>query len=186
MLDKIKEHKITIIATVIALILGVAAGRYATPEKKVTIFEEKIVEKIVVVEKRIVVKVETKKTSKKKLVKTKKITKPDGTIIEEKIETEEDTTFADNREKEGTETNINKTKEVIVKKKREIKYNTKRLSLSLMVGAGGLDSARASSVFRRHPIMYGVHATYKMFGPVSVGAFGTTTSEFGLSIGIEL
>ncbi|RLF65330.1 MAG: hypothetical protein DRN30_04160 [Thermoplasmata archaeon] len=185
MFNMIINNKVVVISVIVSLILGVAVGRYATPEKKVTVFEEKIVEKVVVVEKRIIVKIETKKTSKKTLVKTKKVTKPDGTIIEEKVETEEDTTFVDHKEKEGTETTTNNEKTVDVKKKREIKYNTKKLHVSLLVGAAGLDSASTDNVFQRYPVMYGVHASYKFFGPVSIGAFGTSTNEFGISVGLE-
>ncbi len=184
MMDKIKQHKKMIIATFAALIIGVGFGRYLSPEKVEIKVEKVEIEKIVTVEKKVFVKQETKKTSKKKNTKTKKVTKPDGTIIEEKIETEEDVTFADNREKEGSETSKSNEKTKINKREKEVKYNSKRVRVSGLVGIKSPSSV-PSEVFVQPNLMYGVHATYNFFGPVSIGMFGTSTDEFGISIGWE-
>jgi hypothetical protein len=179
----VSGNKKTFLVVLVALIIGVAFGRYATPERVRIEIEKVEVERVVEVEKRIMVKEEVKKTSIKRNTQTEKITKPDGTVIEKTSESEEDVTFADNREKEGSEKGTDRTTTSSETKKTDTKYNTKKVSVSVMAGVKDADS----SFEKRYSdyLMYGVHAAYRFAGPFSVGAFATTTNEFGLSIGMD-
>ena len=185
MKDFLKKHRITAIVGLIALIIGVSFGRYATPEKVVIKTKEVEVEKIVVVEKKVLVKEEVKKTAKRKNISTKKVTKPDGTIIEETNESEEDVTFADTKEKEGSEVLTEKEAIKTTKAERETKFDTKRLKVSALVGVETDKVGGKSGLLKDPPMIYGIHASYSFFGPISVGAFGLTSKEFGISIGIQ-
>lgn len=183
--EKAKENKRSIISVLIALVIGVGFGRYATPEKVKVEYEKVFVDKIVTVEKKVYVKVETKKTKSKKNKKTRKVTKPDGTIIEETIESEEDTTLANNKETGGEERGTSKETSNTKKKVKDIKYDTKRLSVSLLAGVDAPYSHDIEVLHKRFGMIYGVHATYQFMGPFSVGVFGTTSNEFGISVGMS-
>lgn len=180
MLDKIKSYKNTIYAVLIALIVGVAAGRYATPEKvikeKEFVIVEKEVEKIV----KVMVKEEQKKTETKKSKTTKKVTKPDGTVTEETKETEEDLTFAETKEKEENSKESSNEKSLSGKTNKETKFNTNKLSVSALAGI-----ATKKEWYKSPDFIYGAHAKYNFLGPISVGAFGMSSNEVGISIGID-
>lgn len=177
-----KVSKTKVIVFVVVFVLGAALGRYATPEKVTVEIEKVEVERIVEIEKKVFVKDETKKTSVKRNTQTEKVTKPDGTIIEKTSESEEDITFATNKEGESTEKGTEKTSSTSESKKTETKYDTKKLSASLMAGVKTDTPDNAS--FDNY-LMYGVHVSYRFAGPFSVGVFGTTTSEFGVSVGLD-
>ena len=184
MLGIVKNNKKILVVALISLIIGVGVGRYATPEKVEVRYEKVEIEKIVTVEKKIYVKQEVKKTSKKKKTKSTKITKPDGTVIESTIEEEEDVAFADTREKEGSETSESNESSTRTNKTKETKYDTKRLRVSALVGVTS-SSYMLSDPFDEYNVIYGVHASYKFFGPISVGVFGLTSNTIGLSLGFD-
>jgi len=184
MKEILKKNRSMIIAVVLSLIIGVGFGRYATPEKVVIKTKNIEVERIVTVEKKVFIKQEIKKTAKKKHVITKKITKPDGTIVEEKIESEEDVTFADSTEKEATDLSNVKEKTTIKEVEKTTKYNTKKVQVSVLVGTSALTQSKDPFDFTgKYQLTYGVHATYQFLGPVSVGGYGISSGEFGVSVG---
>lgn len=185
LIELTKGNKKSIISVLVALIVGVGFGRYATPEKVKTEYEKVFVDKIVTVEKKVYVKVETKTQEKKKNKKTRKVTKPDGTVIEETIESEEDSTFAGVDERAGEEKGSSSETTSTNKKLKDVKYDTKRLSVSVLAGINASDRLPSEAFNDTSNLMYGVHATYQFMGPFSVGAFGTTTKEFGISVGIS-
>jgi hypothetical protein len=180
LLSKVKEYKKIIIAVFVALVVGVAAGRYATPEKvikeKEFVIKEVEIEKIV----KVMVKEEQKKTETKKSKTTKKVTNPDGTVTEETKETEEDLTFIDRSEKEKESKETSSEKSISGNSKKETKFNTKKVSVSVLAGI------KSGPEWYSYPeTVFGAHIKYNFLGPVSVGAFGTTSNEFGLSVGID-
>ena len=189
MKELLKKHRVTIITAIVSVIVGVGFGRYATPEKVITKIEEVEVEKVVLVEKKVFVKEEVKKTAKRQNTKTLKTTKPDGTIIEETVTSSEDITFADSKSKEGSEKSLETENLKVNKNSKQTDFDTKRLKVSALVGVQIKDSStKPLGVLHdiRNPnLVFGVHASYNFFGPVSVGAFGMSSKEFGVSIGFE-
>jgi len=179
-LSYFNKNKSKIIVGLGALIVGLAFGRYAAPEKTKVVVEEIEIEKIIEVEKKIYIKEEVKKTASKTNTRTKKVTKPDGTIIEEKVESQEDVTFADTTQKEGSENTSLKESVSTNKTEKIVNYDKKKFKVSLLMSTNYEESALSVP-----DLNYGVHATYNFFGPVSVGVFGLTSKEAGLSLGIE-
>lgn len=180
MLDKIKSYKKMIIAVIISLIVGVAGGRYATPSKvikeKELVIVEKEVEKIV----KVFIKEEKKKTETKKSKETKKVTNPDGTVTEETKETEEDLTFTDTNEKEHNSKETSNETTVSGKTTSETKFNTNKISASALIGIQA-----KKEWYNKPDFVYGAHAKYNFLGPVSIGVFGMSSNEAGLSVGID-
>lgn len=171
-------------AVLLLLAIGVGFGRYLTPAE-INIKTETIeVEKIVAVEKVVYVKEETRKTDSKKITETKKTTKPDGTVIEETKESNQDTTFSDNSQKVIKDKAIIKENISTNTKKTEKKHDTKKAHVSILAG---VDSKEFNGIEDLVPqeMVYGIHASYSFFGPISVGMFGTTSKEFGLSVGLD-
>lgn len=189
MKESIKKHRITIIVAIVSVIVGVGFGRYATPEKVVTKIEEVEVERVVLVEKKVFVKEEVKKTAKRQNTKTLKTTKPDGTIIEETVTSSEDITFADSKSKEGSEKSLQTENTKKSQESKQTDFDTKRLKVSALVGVQIKDSSNKPlgvlHDIRNPDPVFGIHASYNFFGPISVGAFGLTSRELGVSIGFE-
>lgn len=183
MIKKLKQNKAMVVAILASLVIGVAFGRWATPEKVVKVVETVEIEKEIVIEKKVLVKEEVKKSAKRVNKKTKKVTKPDGTVIEESVESTEDVKFADTSSKEGSSTEAIRSSTSVSKKEQSTAYKSKYLSVSLLAGA--YRPSDEPGRYRGLDLMYGLHAQYRFLGPVSVGAFATTTNEYGLSVGIE-
>jgi len=184
MISKIKENKITVFIAVACLVIGVAFGRWAAPEK--VEYKKEIVEvtKEIVVEKKVFIKEEIKKEDKKKTKIVKKITKPDGTIIEETIESEEDSSFVGNTEKDQTDSSSESESSKSKTTEKETTNDKKKLQVSILAGLE-VDKSTENDPFGNYKYVYGVHAAYSFFGPISVGAFGTTSNQLGLSVGIS-
>lgn len=179
-MDNLKKGGIALLL----LAVGVGFGRFLTPAEVSIKTETVEVEKVVTVEKVVYVKEEIRKTDSKKVTETKKITKPDGTVIEETKESNQDTTFSDNSEKVATDKSVTKEETTVHTKDVERKYDTKKAHVSLLAGVdtGGFSGIRS---LKPSVVVYGLHASYSFFGPISVGVFGTSTKEVGASVGLD-
>jgi len=129
--------------------LGVAVGRYLAPGK-VEVVKEEVIKEVEVVKKDVV-------------YVEKKITRPDGTIeeerrIEDKSETER------RRDQESRESKI-------------VQNAKPQWKVSGLVGTK--DWTNIST-----PV-YGISVERRIAGPIFVGAWGTTGSNVGISVGLE-
>lgn len=164
-MELVKRFK-TPLAFVLAVVFGIAVGRFTTtPDVKI---------KTVEVEKKIFVKETKKKTSKKKTKRVIEKTNKDGTKTKEVIETEEDVVFVD----ESTKTKTEKDKS----SKSETKSNTGRWIVS---GMAGYNTNKEFYPSVSKASFYGVSVDYRILGPVHIGAFGTTTREVGVTLGLQ-
>ena len=158
------------------------------PERVVTQEVQVEVEKIVYQD-RIVEKVVYQQAVKAKTRKTRVVvTAPDGTKT--------DTTLVDNTTDTDTKIDQEKTKEVKVFVDRvverevrvEVKANQPDWRVSALVGANaplypGLLSGDQFDPLKH--ITYGVHVERRILGPFSLGRFGLTTGQVGVSAGLE-
>lgn len=183
MLSSVLNNKKMIMTVSAALLSGVVFGRYLAPKKVEIEIKEVEVERVVVVEKKVLVKEEVKQSSQKVNTETRTITKPDGTVIEEKVESREDITFADRREGSRSESSTLDERMTSREETRRTEHGSSLLRVSGMIGAKSSEVSSLSEY--RQFMIYGAHAQYRIFGPVSVGVFGLTSKEFGVSIGID-
>jgi len=154
--DKIKA------AIIAAAVLGAfAAGRYTAPAKV------KVETKTVEVEK----KVEQKERDRHRETVIVEVTKPDGTR-ERTSKTVED-----------TETKTQKTDNLSTSTSQlsEVTRKNSVLAVSLLAGA----RPEFSGGFSVGPFVYGAHVSKQVLGPISLGAWGLTSGEFGLSAGLQ-
>jgi len=143
-----KVLKLSLVGLVL-LGLGVAIGRFLTPEK-VEVVKEEVVKEVEVVKKDVV-------------YVEKKITRPDGTVEEER------------RVEDRTETEKRRDQE---SRESKIVQNAKpQWKVSGLVGTK--DWTNISS-----PV-YGISVERRIAGPIFVGAWGTTGSNVGISVGLE-
>lgn len=143
-----------VILCVILLATSYAAGRYTTPQSI----------KIVEVEKKVAKdSTKTEKDSHKKVV-TKKVTHPDGT-------TDETTTTTDDT------SSSKQTKSVVAddkSKSSEIIKSSGILTIEALAGVNPLDGKFA----------YGASISRNLIGPIRLGAWGLTSGQIGVSLGL--
>lgn len=166
LLDLLKKP---IVLIGLALLLGVAIGRYATPVRIKTVEKEKIV---TVVQKDTDKTTDKKNTTHEQIIKVK-ITHPDGTI-EEREETIKDANQivdVDLHTTTNTSTEIDKSKETI---KDSTKPNW------LIAGTAGVSFANKGL-----DSSYGIHVQRRILGPIFIGVYGNTTNQYGISAGLE-
>lgn len=162
------KEKVGAIASAVILIIGTAIGYYLAPTKV------KVETKIVEVEK----KTEQRKTDtdrdKRKETTVTEITKPDGTkeVVTRTVE--------DTKTTRKTETEIEEDRKRNTERKEETSKSGRLLGLSLLTGVSGLSNGLTSV-----QMVYGVHATYTVFGPVSLGVWGMSNVSGGLSVGFN-
>lgn len=150
--------KQTILGLVLSLLVGLAIGRYTLPAK--------------IVETTKVVEVEKKDTkSQQQDNSTTTITQekhPDGSVttvtkIQKNVDTKTDTKLSDNKDSESS---------------KETTYNTRNWGLNVIASTHPLSSL--------HPtVTYGGSVTYRLLGPITVGAMFLTDGTVGASLGIS-
>lgn len=153
-----------IIGIFLLLGIGYGLGRYFTPVK----IEEKIVTKEV--EKLVEVIKEVKVENKD--VKTK------TTIVEEKDGTK--TTVIETEDKSKTETKTDTAKAEEKTKETEASKVTTFSKPQWRVGVlGGVNGSSLN--FKEAPgVVYGAMVEKRLFGPISVGAWGLSSRDFGV------
>lgn len=156
--------KQTLLLIIIVFIIGLATGRYTLPAK----IEVHEVVKTIIDDK----KTDDKKTvvdANKDTVVT--VTKyPDGRIVTEThyVDKSTTTTVDNKKEDDSTKTTDDKTSVTT--------YDTNRYHLSLLAGKD-LSNLTGTSV--------GLSVDKKFIGPISLGLFGFTNKNVGLSIGLS-
>lgn len=183
-MNYIKQYRNILIAILVSLLVGGAFGRWITPEKIEIVKEQVEVEIEKVVEKKVYVTKYVEKKTKKTVKHTKKITKPDGTVIEETSEKEEDTSVVDNSTKKEDSTDSESTSEKSEKYTKKVKNVKRKWHAVAMVGVDPDREINDISEFE-NKMTYGAMVDYKLFGPISVGVYGTTAVEFGLTVGLD-
>lgn len=148
--------KSKVILAIIVLVVAFAFGRYSVPEKIVT------VTKTIEVEKKVV---DTEKD--KKIVKVI-IEHPDGTK-----ETREE--IVENEKTHSTEDSITKSKNTT-----EITKGGSKINVSILAGSN-LSSLNLNSI----PITYGASVNKEILGPITVGIFGLSNGNLGISAGLN-
>lgn len=138
----------------VALALSYAAGRYATPAKIIT--------NTVTVEKVIKVEVEKKNSHIK-------------TVVTETPGKKTTVTTEDNSEVDTIKLTDNKQTEI----HKEIDQGQPRNNVALL---GGLSPTLFKGV-SLGPIVYGVHYQYRLLGPIQIGAWATSNTTAGVSLG---
>jgi FKBP-type peptidyl-prolyl cis-trans isomerase len=144
---------------VIVFTVGAAAGYFSLPAKVVTKTETKIVEKIVEVRAQ-----DKKERQNVRIVETKK---PDGTVVKTtEIIKEKDT-------KTNVATNTDRTEDN--KTEKTVEYSKDGLLISVT----------ASTNLDRPGLSYGAEVQRRLFGPLWLGAHGSTDKTFGMSLGVS-
>jgi hypothetical protein len=129
--------------------LGAALGRYLAPEK-VEVFKEEVIKEVEVVKKDVV-------------YVEKKITRPDGTIEEERR-------IEDKSETERSRDQASRESKIVQSAKPQWKVS-------------GL--VETSYLKKNSSPVYGISVERRIAGPIFVGAWSTTGSNFGVSVGLE-
>lgn len=158
------NQKTKIIAVSVALLASFAAGRYATPDKVVTITKTVETDK-----KSDVTKTDINKKTRKKIVivETKK---PDGT--DQKTTTITDATDTNNKS-DSVKSDISK------KDDETSKTVTKgdKVTISMLAGA-------QFNVTNGSPLLYGGSITKPVLGPITLGIWGLSNASGGFSLGL--
>lgn len=156
--------KTKLIICSIALVGAFAAGRYATPDKIVTITKTVEIDK-----KQDTTVTDSKKKRRKKIVIVEN-KKPDGT--DQKITTITDATDTDNK------TNSVKT-DTSKKDEESSKTITKgdKVTVSMLAGA-------QLNLNNGSPLLYGGSITKPILGPITVGVWGLSNASGGFSLGL--
>ncbi len=159
------SNKIKIILIIAALTVSFAAGRYSVPTHTVTEAEKLEVEKIIETRNAEIEKERHKKTT------ITEITRPDGT--KEKTTVIESDTKTEKKDNSSTTTDTTK----LELDKKEVVKDSGRVTLSVLAGA---------PVHGPLAPIFGVSMTAPVLGPITVGVWGLTTSEVGVSLGLTL
>lgn len=170
-MEFINKNKWLILGAVLLFVLGLATGRYATPPDKITKIETVEIEKIVYVKEQE--KTEQNKTYKHTIEKTL----PDGTVTKETTETDEKNLFVKEKEQSQEERASSNTEEKLVGV-----TNKGRWLINGMIGA---DVSAGIEGQVKEILVYGIQVDYRILGPIHVGAWGVTSKEVGLSVGLE-
>ena len=156
--------KSKIIGVVVYTLVCVAGGYYLAPVKVKT--EVKTVE----VEKKDTNTVQNEKKDSHKTYTKVVIVKPDGTkqttttVTDDKIATQKtDTTQTIDIAKSSDQT-------------KEVTKSSSRLNLSALAGVNVSNPANG--------LLYGVHVSKDILGPISIGLFGLSNGNMGCSVGI--
>lgn len=160
MITYIIENKYKIAGVLILLLVAYAFGRYNTPEKVVTKIETH--EVIKYVEK------ETKSKQNNKDIVIIETRLPDGTITKETHIVDKGTVIID-KTKQGSDQKDSSTTTIVSYQKAQWK-------------AAGLLGVSDYSLDNR---IYGLEIERRILGPIFVGAWGMTSKEVGLSVGLE-
>lgn len=160
--------KVRIIIVVVSLGTAFAVGRYTVPEKIKTVVQT------VEVEKKVVTTDTDKKEKKHKEVVVTDTKNKDGSETTT-TKTVEDTNL-DNKTNDKIADNTSDTKT----DSKEVTKTGSRLNISALGGVPiSLSSGPGIGKF-----VYGVHVSRDLIGPISVGLWGLSSSEFGMSIGL--
>jgi hypothetical protein len=153
-----------VIAAVLALAASFAFGRFTAPAR-------------VEVKKEIVtVEVEKKSTQKDQSVDQNKktteieLTRPDGTKIKKKVTQSEKQT---NTQVDQLVEHAAKTQET----ESKVIETASRLTVSLIAGPNFTDF--------KAPLTYGCHISRPFFGPVTLGVWGLSSGQGGISLGLQ-
>ncbi len=157
-------------AIVLALALGVVAGRYTLPEKIVTKTETVVVEKEVIKTKEVV----TKDTNKDREMIVTEVISPDGTRKITKHYINRDT-IREDATRTNTTTNTSNTSS-----RTEITVDNGKADWNVSVLA---TTSHTDSDLLKGSMSYGVHVQRRIIGPFQLGAFGITNKTYGLSLG---
>lgn len=168
------ELKQKIIIGVVVVATAFAAGRFSAPEKI------KIEKQVVTVEKKVDDdKINTKTNTDRdhhKDTTVVEILKPDGT--------KETTTHTIDDDKVASKINQNiddksvNTSEQIVKETKEVTKSSSPVTISAL---GGIPLSFTSIT----PV-WGASVSKPIIGPITIGAWGLSSREVGMSIGLEL
>jgi len=114
----------------------------------------------------------------KVITKTETVTLRDSNKIDHSV-----TTVTTEKHKDGTETVVAVTHNDIdtvshsasdSKAEKDIVYDTKRWGINALMAYPGLHSTPT----------YGVSVTYRLLGPLSIGALGLSNGTLGMSVGV--
>lgn len=148
---------------VATLVCGVAMGYYATPQKI------KIETRVIEVEKKTEsTKTRTTKDKRKETV----VTKPDGTVIK---------TVEDSTTNRDTESDKEEQRKRLENKSEERSREGRLISLSLLTGV----PISLSSGVGFGSIVYGLHGSATVLGPISLGVWGLSNASGGFSLGVN-
>lgn len=175
---------------------GYAFGRYGTPERIVIQEKLKVVEvekeRLVVIEKEVVKKDHSLDEKQRIHREEHEIKHPDGT--EERHKTEDINVDTVVRDTEIRYVDKIVEKEVIKYVDREVEKTVDiskpmpdwRIGPMLGVGIDGIASAASTGTFDvRQSIVGGVEVERRILGPISIGAWGLTSGQVGLSASLE-
>lgn len=149
--------KQTIIALVVALLTGLAIGRFTLPSKVITKTEIKEVDKNTA-------QVRQKDNSVTTITEVKK---PDGTVT---TTTKIDNNIQTNSKNTSTDSKDSKTD-------KEVTYNTNRWTIQAVAAFRPF----SGSV----PTVYGGSVSYRLLGPITVGGIGLSDGTVGASLGLS-
>lgn len=158
------------LALVAVVVLAFLFGKFSNPAKVVTEIKTVTVEKVV--EKVITLEVE----AKTKVVYIDRVIEKDGRIIEKIVEREVSKKETEKKE-DRVATKEEERKSVTV----TTAHATARVSL-----LAGVDFAPAWQPIPNAGILtLGIHAEFRVIGPVSVGVWALHTGAAGASVGVE-
>jgi hypothetical protein len=155
------QRKTKIIIAVVAVATAFATGRYTVPTKVIEVTKV----------------VEVEKKTKDKDQKVDKDTKKTTTIVEEP--TGKKTTTIVEEDKVNKDTS---TKETDDKTKTDNSFKEVLKSSPLSVSALFGGPLPGSGPFQ---MVYGLHVSKQVLGPITVGAFGMTNRTVGFSLGLN-
>ena len=166
---------------ILSIIGGIAIGKYLAPPKTITVDREVEVVKYVTVTKEVIKYVKVKDTSTTTTTDTTTTTTPNGGTTT----TTHQTTTTTQNESENTNTSRDsiaqseqtKVVEKIVEKTvradwrvtAKVGFDIKSLSLTNVAGA----------------LVYGGEVQKRIVGPISIGAWGLSSGQGGLSLSLE-
>ena len=153
-----KQIAVGLIAT---CALGVAIGRFAGPQK---VEEHKT--STTQINKEVKTQIDRDKRVEKQI---KVLVRPDGTREEITSIVETSTT----QKKQESETEGKKTES----QSKLIEYAKQKTSIAVLAGPNIGDLSGG--------MFYGVHGSYQLLGPISVGVFGFTDGRTGISAGLS-
>lgn len=153
------SRRTKIIVSVVALAISFAFGRYLTPTKTET--------KIVTITKEVESKQTDKDTNDHKKTVIHEIVKPSG-------EKDTTTTITDDRSSD-TKIDDNKTTDVTKINDKTVTRGDSKVTISAL-GGYSFDSRR---------VEYGASVTKPVLGPITLGIYGLTAPEFGVSLGLQ-
>ena len=154
--------KVKIIIIVVSLATSFAVGRYTVPTKTVTVV------KTVEIEKKVTDTNENKKEHKKTTIT--ELDKPDGTKQTTTVIT--DDTDADKKiDQTLDQTDTSESTKTVVK-------TGSRLNIAALVGMPVTNLSNPA-------LVYGVHVSRDLIGPISIGVWGLSSGTAGFSAGLS-